>query len=220
MENQNESVNNSVKSQEEGRGTLILVFGILSLFFIGPFLGIPAWIMGHKDSKKIKLGSISSSAKTPTQIGMILGIVGTFVSLFLWIVFISGVFIGLSTFNEAAKKANRDGLIADATSISSISQVYYRTSKEDNRGSNSFIGFEIPERLKKTSNGTFSIEDVTDTSISIIGIGKEVGNDSKKQVSVRIIVKPESIEPNIINSPYAKRKKGIKFLVTKIRGMR
>ena len=200
MENQKDSdTNNSTKSPEEGRGTLILVFGILSLLFIGPILGIPAWIMGHKDIKKIKQGSISSTAKTTTQIGMILGIVGTFVGLLLWVIFISGIFIGISTFNEAAKNANRDGLISDATNIASISQVYYRKSKEENGGGNSFIGFEIPEQLKKTSNGTFTLEDINVDSISIIGIGKEVGNDGITPVRIRILVKPQLLETNITN---------------------
>ena len=200
MENQKDSeTNNSNKSQEEGRGTLILVFGILNLFLIGPILGIPAWIMGNKDIKKIKQGSISRSAKIPTQIGMILGIVGTFTGLLLWAVVISGVFVGVSTFNDFAKIANRDGLMADATSIASYSQVYYPKIKEENGGGNSFVGFEIPEQLMETSNGTFSLDEPTDSSISIIGIGKELGNDTKNRVSIKILVKPESIEKNIIN---------------------
>ena len=199
MENQNESLNIQEKIQEKGRGILILMFGILSLLLIGPFLGIPAWIMGSKDINKIKQGRISNSAKTSTKIGMILGIVGTFVGLFFWIIFVSGVITGISTFNESARNANREGLISNEINISSVAQMYYRTSKEENGGGNSFIGFTIPGRLAETENGTFKIENITDTSISIIGVGKEIGNDGKKQVSVKIIAKSESIENNVIN---------------------
>jgi len=200
MENQKDSdTNNSKKSQEKGRGTLILVFGILSLLLIGPILGIPAWIMGHKDIKKIKQESISRSAKTPTQIGMIFGIVGTFTGLLLWAAFISGVFVGISAFNDAAKDANRNGLMADATNLATFSQVYYSKNKEENGGGNSFIGFEIPGPLSENSNGTFSLVEPTDSSISIIGLGKEIGNDNEKTVSIKILVKPESIKKTIIN---------------------
>lgn len=200
MQNLKDSDPNNLKiSQEEGRGTLILVFGILSLFLIGPILGIPAWIMGHKDIKKINRGSISKSAKTPTKIGMTLGIVGTFIGLLAWIVFISGVLVGISTFNDAAKEANRDGLMADAANLAAFSQVYYSKDKEEKGGGNSFIGFEIPRPLSESSNGTFSLDTPTDSSISIIGVGKELGNDNEKTVSIKILVKPESIKKTIIN---------------------
>ncbi len=63
---------------EQGRGTLILVLGILSLFLLGPILGIPAWIMGSGDLKKIREGRIPISEKGQTKAGMILGIIGTF----------------------------------------------------------------------------------------------------------------------------------------------
>lgn len=62
---------------EAGRGALILVLGLLSLLMLGPFTGIPAWVMGAKDLRKINEGRISPSERTMTQVGMILGIVGT-----------------------------------------------------------------------------------------------------------------------------------------------
>ena len=62
---------------EAGRGALILVLGILALVMFGPFAGIPAWVMGAKDLRKINDGRISPSERTMTQVGMVLGIVGT-----------------------------------------------------------------------------------------------------------------------------------------------
>jgi len=58
------------------RGTNILVLGILSVTcctLCGPF----AWIMGSKDMKAIREGYMDPSGKTQTQVGMILGIIGT-----------------------------------------------------------------------------------------------------------------------------------------------
>ncbi len=64
-------------TQEPGHGALILVLGILSLVMLGPFTGIPAWVMGVRDLRKIREGKIPASEQTMTQIGMVLGIVGT-----------------------------------------------------------------------------------------------------------------------------------------------
>jgi hypothetical protein len=64
-------------TQEPGHGALILVLGLLSLVMLGPFTGIPAWVMGVRDLKKIREGKIPASEQTMTQIGMVLGIVGT-----------------------------------------------------------------------------------------------------------------------------------------------
>ena len=68
------------KNNEPGRSTLVLVLGILSIMLLGPFVGIPAWVMGNKDLKKIKNGIISLTEKTKTETGRILGIIGTFFS--------------------------------------------------------------------------------------------------------------------------------------------
>jgi hypothetical protein len=62
---------------EAGRGALILVLGLLSLLMLGPFTGIPAWVMGARDLRKIAEGKIAPSERTMTQVGMVLGIVGT-----------------------------------------------------------------------------------------------------------------------------------------------
>lgn len=83
--------------QEPGRGTLILVLGILSITLLGPLGGIPAWIMGRKDLKKIKLGIISESEKTTTKTGMILGIIGTFLLLGM-VIFGILVVVGINLF--------------------------------------------------------------------------------------------------------------------------
>lgn len=70
-------------AKEQGRGVMILIFGILSLVSLGPFLGIPAWVMGYNDLKKIKEGIIPVSEKGMTQAGMILGIISVVLTILL-----------------------------------------------------------------------------------------------------------------------------------------
>lgn len=70
-------------AKEQGRGVTILIFGILSLVSLGPFLGIPAWVMGYNDLNKIKNGIIPVSEKGMTQAGMILGIISVVLTILL-----------------------------------------------------------------------------------------------------------------------------------------
>lgn len=73
-------------SVKPGRGTMILVFGILSIVLgvmfcaiLGPALGIPAWVMGQKDEREIQRGLIRPSERSITRAGKICGIFGTFI---------------------------------------------------------------------------------------------------------------------------------------------
>ncbi len=59
---------------EQGRGQLILILGIVGLVCCMP-CGIAAWIMGAGDMKKIAAGQIPETERSFTQIGMILGII-------------------------------------------------------------------------------------------------------------------------------------------------
>ncbi|MFA5191591.1 MAG: DUF4190 domain-containing protein [Verrucomicrobiia bacterium] len=73
------------------RGTLILVFGILSLVFCAP-LGIAAWIMGNGDLKQMDAGTMDPSGRSNTNAGRICGIIGT-VLLILGVVAFVGAMI-------------------------------------------------------------------------------------------------------------------------------
>lgn len=63
-------------AQDPGRGTLILILGILGIVCCG-VLGPVAWILGKQDLVKIRSGQISPEAEQLTNVGMILGIIGT-----------------------------------------------------------------------------------------------------------------------------------------------
>ena len=73
------------------RGTLILVFGILSLVLCAP-LGIPAWIMGNADLKEMDAGKMDPSGRSITQGGRICGIIGT-VLLGIGVLFFCGAML-------------------------------------------------------------------------------------------------------------------------------
>src|SRR5579862_7956029 len=58
------------------RGTLILVFGIVSLVVCAP-LGIAAWIMGSNDLREMDKGAMDPAGRGNTSAGRICGIIGT-----------------------------------------------------------------------------------------------------------------------------------------------
>jgi hypothetical protein len=69
------------------RGGMILAFGIISLAslaFLPVLLGLPmgivAWILGGRDMKAMAAGRMDPEGRSMTQIGFILGIVGTVIN--------------------------------------------------------------------------------------------------------------------------------------------
>ena len=62
--------------EEPHRGVLILVLGIISLVACAA-MGPVAWIMGNSDLKKMDAGVMDPEGRSNTQVGKILGIVGT-----------------------------------------------------------------------------------------------------------------------------------------------
>ena len=58
------------------RATMILVFGIIGLTACGIFAPI-AWVMGNTDLREMDAGMMDPSGRDTTNIGRILGMVGT-----------------------------------------------------------------------------------------------------------------------------------------------
>ena len=58
------------------RGSLVLVFGILSLV-VCPFFGIAAWSMGNGDLQEMDNGYMDPTGRDLTNAGRICGMVGT-----------------------------------------------------------------------------------------------------------------------------------------------
>ena len=77
------------------RGTMILVFGIMSLIVCMP-LGIVAWVMANGDLKKMNAGEMDPEGRGNTQAGKICGIISVclalvgFVIWFLLVVLFAG----------------------------------------------------------------------------------------------------------------------------------
>ena len=101
MDETNARPQTSHNNLEPHRGTLILVLGILSLVMCGFFTGIPAWIMGRNDLRKIKSGLMEPEGEGSTKGGMICGIICCIISLLsiIGIVLLILLGIGLESAN-------------------------------------------------------------------------------------------------------------------------
>ena len=101
MDETNARPQTSHNNLEPHRGTLILVLGILSLVMCGFFTGIPAWIMGRNDLRKIKDGLMDPEGEATTKGGMICGIICCVISLLsiIGIVLLILLGIGLESAN-------------------------------------------------------------------------------------------------------------------------
>jgi hypothetical protein len=104
-------------AQDPGRGTLILILGILGIVCCGVLAPV-AWILGKQDLTKIRSGEISTEAEQLTNIGMILGIVGT-VLLCLQIVAgcVWGILVGLAGAGAAKGRTALDVIDALASAM-------------------------------------------------------------------------------------------------------
>jgi hypothetical protein len=69
------------RNYEPHRGGMILALGIISFFFCGPIFGPMAMIMGGNDLKKIDAGRMDPEGRSLTQIGRILGMIATVLSV-------------------------------------------------------------------------------------------------------------------------------------------
>ncbi len=79
---------------KSANGVVILVLGILSFVGFGCLTGIPAWIMGNIALKEIESGQADPSERQLVQVGRILGMIMTILTVVFgccYIAFVAGV---------------------------------------------------------------------------------------------------------------------------------
>lgn len=141
---------------ERGRGALILVLGILGLVMFGLITGIPAWVMGHTDLRRMREGKMESTDEGLTRAGMILGMIGTILSglvLVFIILIVIGIFsfAGMMIFGGAALDAQEQAIEAHLYSIARNAQIYRVEA-------GTYEGYEIPADLRRTDHETYTAQ--------------------------------------------------------------
>ena len=109
------------------------------------------------------------------------------------------VVVGINVFTVSSANSNRDAVISDLTTLAAMSQQYYRKPTAMGGGGNTFTGWEIPQSLESTANGSYD-ETVTANSITLVGTGNEIGNDGADSVQVTMVVGPNTITSTTIDN--------------------
>jgi hypothetical protein len=113
------------------------------------------------------------------------------------------VIMGLVSFQKNAVQSNRDAVIMDLNHLASFSQAYSKKIKGYGGGGHSFIGYDIPTRLKKNDNGTYEVISTQPQKVIIQGIGVEkesdLGCSESNNIKYRIIVEQNQTNLQKIN---------------------
>jgi Tfp pilus assembly protein PilE len=110
------------------------------------------------------------------------------------------VVVGINVFTASASSSNRDAITADLTNLSAMAQQFYRKPTALGGGGNTFTGWTVPASLSTTANMSAAVTPtVTATSVTLMAVGTETGNDGSAKTKVTIIVGPTGISTSINN---------------------
>jgi hypothetical protein len=105
--------------------------------------------------------------------------------------------VSMQLFRQGAIDNKRDLVVNESASLASNAIVYYKKPKELGGGGRSFQDWQIPGDMKTTVNGNYTITNVQNGELEIIGTGTEVvtGSDS---IQVRTIVTGNTFNTEIV----------------------
>ncbi len=88
------------------------------------------------------------------------------------------VVVGINVFTASSKNANRDAVIADLTTLASMSQQHFRKPTAMGGGGNAFTGWTVPSSLLRTANMSANVAaTITATKVTLVGTSTETGTD-------------------------------------------
>ncbi len=109
------------------------------------------------------------------------------------------VVVGINLFSASSASSNRDAVISHLTTLGSNAQLFYRKPIPLGGGGIAFTGWTIPTNLASTASGTFTAT-VAATSVTLVGVGNQTGNDGSTNVKVTMVIGPNSITSTTINN--------------------
>ncbi len=93
------------------------------------------------------------------------------------------IIIGINIFNNYKSTTNRDAIVGDLNNLGSHARKYFIETRSLGGGDQSFTGWTIPTGLSSNDNGSYS-SSVTSNLVTLVGIGKQLGNDGINPVKV------------------------------------
>ncbi len=124
--------------------------------------------------------------------------------------------VGISVFRSDSQNSNRTHLISDLERLASIAQEYYRKPSGMDGGARNFKGFALTAQDTGNADGSFMVRTsppndadamrgstapiaTSAQTIYIIGYGKEIGDDGRRDVKAYVTVMPDSAGIRIMN---------------------
>ena len=108
------------------------------------------------------------------------------------------IVIGIKLFGTSAVMANRDSISAELHTLAAVAMQYYKKPQEMGGGSNSFTNWNIPQNLDSTVYGMYSATP-TSQSVTIIGLGTEIGDDQSTAVKMVATITKSGITMSVEN---------------------
>jgi hypothetical protein len=106
--------------------------------------------------------------------------------------------VGINLFVDNAASSNRDAVANDLAALASRAQVYQKKPRCLGGGGGSFKGFTLPN-ASKNGDGTFSVPVAENNTVTIEGIGNEIGFDRVTNVKVTVTVSADTISVAELN---------------------
>ena len=145
----------------------VIIISFLS--FVGAWLGERAQKLRKKTpEEETKSALIAAGQKGLTRSGMILGIIGTFVTLLVIIA------VGVSLFRAQSVVSNKDALINDLNNLAAFSYQYRIRPTSMEGGNGAYTGLTMPEQLGTNENGTFTFTVIGPDEVKIKAVSKQV----------------------------------------------
>lgn len=108
------------------------------------------------------------------------------------------VVVGINLFNANATNANRDAVVSDLNNLGAMAQQFYKKPISMGGGGNLFTGWTVPVSLANNANGAY-VENVAAQLVTIVGTGKEPGNNPANPVQCTATVTPTQITVAVNN---------------------
>ena len=98
------------------------------------------------------------------------------------------VVVGIALFSANATEQKRNNIINDLLHLATEAQKYYRIPTTMGGGSRSFVGWEIPTRLKINADGEFTVSAAaTQEELVLLGTGNgDVTSDNYVEVKMTV----------------------------------
>ncbi len=86
-------------------------------------------------------------------------------------IIVIGVSVAIASqlFLASAEDSNKDSIIAELTSLATLSLQYYPKPVTMAGGGRSFTNWQIPSQLETTTSGTYTIEEANNNQLILIG---------------------------------------------------